>query len=92
MLDSTGRYITIVDRMKLSAKTLPVLGRLALLSMVVGTLAWEIVERALALAGVPLSIGVGPVGFDIRVLTVALIVNPGTIAGLVTAVVLFRKV
>ena len=90
-LDSTCRCVTIVDRMKLTVKTLPVLGRLSVLSMLVGTLAWELVERVLALAGISLSLGVGPIGFDIRVVAVTLIANPGTIAGLVPAILLFRK-
>ncbi len=77
--------------MKLTARTLPLLGRIAVFSMLVGTLAWELVERLLALSGISLSIGVGPIGFDIRVIALTLIANPGTIVGLVPAIVLFRK-
>jgi hypothetical protein len=58
------------------------------LCIVIGTLAWEIVERVLLLMGVTLDLTVGPVGFDLRVLAVQIMANPGTVAGLIAGVVL----
>ena len=60
------------------------------LGFVVGSLAWEVLERILELAGAPLAVGVGPVGFDLSVLKFSVTVNPGTLLGLLGAVVLFR--
>lgn len=77
--------------MKLSAKNLPVLMRLLLLCMIVGTLAWELLERLLELAGFPLGLSAGPVGFDLRVLAVSAMANPGTLVGIVPAIVLYRR-
>ena len=59
--------------------------------MVIGTLAWEILVRLLSLTGVALDLTVGPVGFDIVVLSVSLMANPGTLLGAVPAVILFRR-
>ena len=78
--------------MKLTAKTAPTLLRFVGLAMIVGTLAWEIVERVLALTGVNLSLSVGPVGFDIGVLALWLMVNPGSLLAVVPGVLLFRRV
>ena len=77
--------------MKLTAKNLPVLTRILLLCLLIGTLAWELVERLLELAGVTLDLAVGPVGFDIEVIEVAVMANPGTLLGLVPAILLFRR-
>ena len=77
--------------MKLTTKNLPVLMRLLVLCIVIGTLAWELLERLLELAGVQLDLTVGPVGFDIEVLAVSVMANPGTLLGIIPAVVLFRK-
>ena len=78
--------------MKLTAKNLPVLLRILLLCLVIGTLAWELVERLLELAGVTLDLSVGPVGFDIEVIALSVMANPGTLIAIVPAVLLFRKV
>ncbi len=78
--------------MKLTAKNLPVLMRILLLCLVIGTLAWELVERLLELAGVTLDLSVGPVGFDIEVIALSVMANPGTLIAIVPAVLLFRKV
>lgn len=78
--------------MKLTAKNLPVLLRVLLLCLVIGTLAWELVERLLELAGVTLDLSVGPVGFDIEVIALSVMANPGTLIAIVPAILLFRKV
>ena len=78
-------------RMKLNGKNLPVLIRLLLICAVVATLAWELIERLLALGGVALNLSLGPIGFDIQVITFSLQVNPGTLLGIIQAVILFRR-
>ena len=58
--------------------------------LLVGGLAWELLERVLAAFGLDLRLGVGPVGFDLSVLAVSLVVNPGTLLGALGGIVLFR--
>ena len=58
--------------------------------LLVGGLAWELLERVLAALGYELHLGVGPVGFDLSVLAVSLVVNPGTLLGALGGLVLFR--
>ncbi|MFW5742887.1 MAG: hypothetical protein ACOCY8_06625 [Spirochaetota bacterium] len=77
--------------MKLTAKNLPMFLRILVLCLVIGTLAWELVERLLELAGVALDLSVGPVGFDIEVVALSVMANPGTLIAIVPAVLLFRK-
>ncbi len=77
--------------MKLTAKNLPLLMRILLLCLLVGTLAWELLERLLEYADVMITLGVGPVGFDLRVISLWIIVNPGTLIGIVAALLLFRR-
>jgi hypothetical protein len=57
--------------------------------LLVGALAWELLERVLSNLGYDLHLGIGPVGFDLSVLAVSLVVNPGTLLGLLGGVVLF---
>jgi hypothetical protein len=40
--------------------------------------------------GYDVHLGVGPVGFDLSVLAVSLVVNPGTLLGALGGLVLFR--
>jgi hypothetical protein len=61
-----------------------------LAGLLAGGLAWELAERILSQFGLPLHVGVGPVGFDLSVLAVSLTFNPGTLLGAVGGVVLFR--
>jgi hypothetical protein len=75
--------------MKLSVKTLPTLILLALLGAVVGGLAWEVVERILQRFGTELALSVGPIGFDLHVVSLSFLVNPGTIVGLIGGVLIF---
>ncbi|MFW6380588.1 MAG: hypothetical protein ACOC0Y_00925 [Spirochaetota bacterium] len=77
--------------MKLTAKTVPILTRLLVLCLLIGTLAWELAERLLELAGVTIDLTVGPVGFDIEVIALSVMANPGTIVGILPAILLFRK-
>lgn len=78
--------------MKLTTKTLPSLVLLCVLGMLVGGLAWEVLERVALRLGLELELSVGPVGFDLAVLAVSVTVNPGTFLGLAAAALLFRAV
>ena len=60
------------------------------LGFLIGSLAWEVLERLAGALGAELSLSVGPVSLDLSVLKVALQVNPGTILGVIGAVFLFR--
>lgn len=62
------------------------------LSVVIGTFAWEIVERLIALAGLPLDLRVGPLGFDTGVLSLRMMVNPGTVISVPVAFRVFRSI
>lgn len=53
-----------------------------LLSIVAGTLAWELLAAFLALGGIDLGLTTGPVGFDAGVISFFIEVNPGTFLGL----------
>jgi hypothetical protein len=75
--------------MKLTSKTLSMFLVLSFLGAVVGSLAWEIVERLVAYWGGTLALSVGPIGFDLSVISLHLKVNPGTIVGLAGGVLLF---
>jgi hypothetical protein len=76
--------------MKLSAKNVSTLVMLGLLGGVVGGLAWEVVERVCFKLGCALNMSVGPIGFDLSVISLYFLVNPGTFLGLLGGVVLFR--
>jgi len=60
------------------------------LGFLIGTLAWEVLERILLQVGIELSLGIGPVGFDLSVLSVYIRINPGTFIGLLCGIFLFR--
>ncbi len=75
--------------MKVKGKTLPSLLLLSFLGALVGGVAWEVVERVAEHLGATLDWSVGPVGFDLHVLSVRFLVNPGTILGLLGGVFLF---
>jgi hypothetical protein len=76
---------------KYSKRDRPLLVRLLTAGLLAGTLAWELLERLLALTGLQLSLQTGPVGFDIEVLKVELMVNPGTFLGCIAAYIIFRR-
>ncbi len=76
--------------MKLNGKTLGSFVVLGALGSLVGALAWELLERVLAVGGARLDLAVGPVGFDLHVVSVRFLVNPGTFLGLIGGLILFR--
>lgn len=77
--------------MKLTKKHVGAFLLLVLLGMFIGTLAWDIIERIFAQAGLPFSLETGPIGFDIGVLSVYLKINPGSFLGAAGGVLLFRS-
>jgi hypothetical protein len=85
----SGRRIR--RRMKLNGKNLPVFIRLFFICVVVATIAWELIVRLLALGGVPLDLSLGPIGFDIQVIAFWIQMNPGTLLGIIPAIILFRR-
>lgn len=60
------------------------------LGAVIGTLAWELISRLLQSSGIEVSLSLGPVGFDVHVLEVWVMLNPGTLLGLALGYGLFR--
>ena len=77
--------------MKLAAKNIGVLLRLLVLTSVIGTLVWELIERLIGLLGGDLDLSVGPVGFDIEVISLFVMANPGTVLAIPVAILLFRR-
>ena len=62
------------------------------LGIIIGTLAWELLERLITLTGRDFSLSAGPLGLDLRVISVMFMVNPGTLLGVVAALLLFRRI
>jgi len=75
--------------MRLTSKTLSTLLLLALLGAMVGGLAWEVADRICQRFGLVLGMSVGPVGFDLSVISVRFLVNPGTVLGFLGGIALF---
>ena len=68
--------------MKLSSKNRSTFLVLLGLGFLIGSLAWEALERILLQLGIDLSLGIGPVGFDLSVIKLFVIINPGTFLGI----------
>ena len=60
------------------------------LGFLVGTLGWEVLERIVLRMGFELALDIGPVGFDLSVLSVFVKINPGTFIGVLGGIFLFR--
>lgn len=75
--------------MKLVKKHFGAFLMLIFLGMFIGTLAWDIIERIFAQAGLPFSLETGPIGFDIGVLSLYLKINPGSFLGAAGGIILF---
>jgi hypothetical protein len=80
-----------IEAVKLNSKNRSTLLILVALSMIIGTVAWEIVERILSMAGATIDLTVGPLELDAYVISIALRPNPGTLLGIVPGVALFRR-
>ena len=77
--------------MKYTKKNRPVLIKMILLAVLIGTFAWDLLERVLQLMDIPLHIAIGPIGFDLHVISCYLYLNPGTLFGIIGAIILFRR-
>lgn len=77
--------------MKYGKKTRGPLLRLTLLGAFSGTLAWDLLERALSYLNIAVRMGVGPVGFDLHAVSFYIYINPGSLLGIAGALVLFRR-
>jgi hypothetical protein len=77
--------------MKLTKKNTGLFTLLVFLGLLIGTFGWEILERILASAGAPLDLSVGPVGFDLDVISLFIKVNPGSLLGAAAGVVFFFR-
>ena len=60
------------------------------LGFLIGTLGWEVLERIISRMGFELALGIGPVGFDLSVLSLFIKINPGTFIGVLGGIFLFR--
>jgi hypothetical protein len=77
---------------KLGKKNFGILARLMLLTALIGTFAWAILERLVSTFGAEVSLAVGPVGFDAMIISLYLYINPGTVLGALAAVPVFRSI
>jgi hypothetical protein len=76
--------------MKLSSRNRSTFLAFLGLGFLVGTLGWEVLERIVQQLGLDLALGIGPVGFDLSVLSVFIKINPGTFIGVLGGIFLFR--
>lgn len=63
---------------------------LLLLSVIVGSLAWEILERLLAQIQLRPGLAIGPFGMDLSVFRFDVKLNPGSFAGIWLGAFLFK--
>ena len=77
--------------MKLNSKTRGTFVAVLFLSLLIGTLVWEIIERLLAGFGVAIDLSVGPIGFDAHVLAVWVRANTGTAAAVYPGLRFFQS-
>jgi hypothetical protein len=90
-LDSFRPFCDIsLQLMKLSSRNRSTFLTFLGLGFLVGTLGWEVLERIVLQMGFELALGVGPVGFDLSVLSVFVKINPGTFIGVLGGIFLFR--
>ncbi len=78
--------------MKLSSRNRSIFWLVIIFGALGGSLAWEIFERICYYLGMELSLGVGPIGFDLSVLAVYLTLNPGSFLGVLAGILLFRLI
>ena len=76
--------------MKVTNKNLGKFTAFLLLFCVAGTLAWELLEVLLNLAGIGINLSAGPIGFDIDIISLYMSANPGTLLGIAVGWLLFH--
>lgn len=77
--------------MKFNKKNLGHLVLLLIMGLVIGTLAWELIAKILESFSIDAAFAIGPVGFDINVLVFYIKINPGSVIGIITGILLFRR-
>ena len=77
--------------MKLTKKNRSSLVLVLILGLLIGTLSWEVLERIIALTGRQLDLSIGPVGFDLHVVSVWIRLNPGSFLGTIAGIILFTR-
>ena len=78
--------------MKISKKNLKPFILIIFLGLIIGTLAWEIVERIISQSGYDLSLNTEPVGFNIGVISLYVKINIGSLLGTAGGALLFRSI
>ncbi len=77
--------------MKLNSKTRGTFVAVLFLSLLIGTLVWEIIERLFGGFGIPINLSVGPIGFDAHVVALWFRANPGTAAAVYPGIRFFQS-
>jgi len=75
--------------MKLNKKNRSSFLVLIFLGFLIGTLSWELLERILTNFNITLNWQIGPVGFDLRVLSFYIKFNPGSVVGIIAGLFVF---
>ena len=78
--------------MKLTKKNHSSFILIVFLSTLAGSFAWFILEIIFKNMGVPFSLSTGKIGFDIKIVSFYLNVNPGTVLGMIGGYFLFKAV
>ena len=78
--------------MKLTKKNSKYLYLLVFLGFVIGGLAWEVLARILFRTGINIDFTAGPIGFDLDVISFYIKVNPGSFAGVIGSIFLFKGI
>lgn len=76
--------------MKLAKKNIGVFAGICFLALVVGTLTWHLIEKVANLQEIVLDLNIGPIGFDISVISFWVTINPGSIIGFFVGLLLFK--
>ena len=77
--------------MKLTKKNSAVFIAVVFLGLLIGSLAWEIVEHLFGFIDIDIALSVGPIGFDLDVFALWLKVNPGSFIGASGSILFFRR-
>ncbi|MAG13109.1 MAG: hypothetical protein CMN78_00750 [Spirochaetales bacterium] len=78
--------------MKLTKKHGGLFVLLIFIGFIVGSLAWEVVERIVVLAGGSFELKAGPVVLDLGAVFLSVEVNPGTLFGICLGLFLFSRI
>lgn len=65
---------------------------LTLLTALIGTIAWLIVESIFHRAGIQFSLATGKIGIELQIISLFINVNLGTLLGLPFGWILFKKI